>query len=142
MMDLTAALFAAVGGLASTIAVLGGVIRYMYLRDAKRQQTGDAKIEAIRKAMELRMESSEAHCRKELAESRADISRLNEDVSRLAMRDRDMAVSAILLYAEKRDADRDLLERIAYELEITIPPTDPSRRTTVKLRAITEGTHQ
>jgi hypothetical protein len=136
-MDFTAALLTAVGGLVSTVLALAAVITYLYKRDIKRQQASEAKIDAIRRSMESRMEASEANCRKELEEARHDISLLNEDVAKLSQRDRDMAIAAILLYAEKRDSDRELIEDIASALAVPIPPRDPGSRTTASLKAIT-----
>jgi intergrase/recombinase len=137
MMDFQTALLAAVGGLVSAVVFLVGGIVYLYKRDIRRQQLSEARVEAIRKSMNERMEQSEANCHKELKEARKDIDRLNEDVSKLSMRDRDMAIAAILLYAEKRESDRDLMEKIAVALGVDLPATDPSRRTTASLKAIT-----
>jgi uncharacterized protein (DUF58 family) len=136
-MEFQTALLAAVGGLVTAVVFLTGGIVYLYKRDIKRQQSSEARVEGIRKAMTERMEASEANCHKELKEARKDIDRLNEDVSKLSMRDRDMAIAAILLYAEKREADRGLMEKIAVALGVELPDVDPGSRTTASLKALT-----
>jgi len=136
-MDFQTALLSAVGGLVTSVVFLVGGIVYLYKRDIRRQQSSEARIEGIRKAMTERMEASEANCHKELKEARKDIDRLNEDVSKLSMRDRDMAIAAILLYAEKREADRGLMEKIAVALGVELPAVDPGSRTTASLKALT-----
>lgn len=138
-MDLQTALLAGIAGLASTVIALAGVIVFLYKREQRLKQSADAKIEKFRNEIYARQDAGEATCRDELKAARADISRLNDDVLRLSQRDRDMAIAAILLYAEKRESDRELIEAIADELDVLVPPADPNRRTTVQLKAVTGG---
>ena len=136
-MDFQTALLSAVGGLVTTTVFLASGIIYLYKRDVKRSLSSETKVDNIRKAMELRMVEGEARCHSELTAARVDISRLNTEVSALAQRDRDVAIAAIMFYADKRDADRDLMEEIARKLDVEIPMADPQHRTTVTLKAIT-----